>query len=268
MLERNHQSLKNSIKASLVELGEKYQSQWMQFLPWALLGRRTAFNEQLGTSSAEMTFGFHPQVPGTLLQDPEDLSPPSLEKLLAKLQVHNNRVAPPTSAKLPDKIINEPADTITHVYTRQHDTRGLQSHYRGPFKILSRPSRSTILIKVGTNRDGSERTELRNWQDVKSAYLREGTADAERPKRGRPSKTTTPTIQAESSLVPALQTNVSSIQDWAAQLDYSIPPPMAANSKFPSTAAEASACWSASSTELAVINASIASSPVRCEARG
>ena len=38
MLERNHQSLKNSIKASLVEMGETYQSKWIQFLPLALLG--------------------------------------------------------------------------------------------------------------------------------------------------------------------------------------------------------------------------------------
>ena len=47
LLERNHQSLKNSIRAQLVEMGEIYQQNWMKYLPWALLGRRTAFNKDL-----------------------------------------------------------------------------------------------------------------------------------------------------------------------------------------------------------------------------
>ena len=59
LIERNHQSLKNSIKAQLVEMGEMHKQNWMKYLPWALLGRRTAFNKELGTSSSELTLGTH-----------------------------------------------------------------------------------------------------------------------------------------------------------------------------------------------------------------
>ena len=74
------------------------------------------------------------------------------------------------------------------MYTRQHDVKGLSSSYRGPFKILSRPSRSTVIIKVGLNKDGSFCEELRHWSDLKVAHLKDGMAEAERPKRGRPVK--------------------------------------------------------------------------------
>ena len=65
MVERSHQSIKNSIKAKLVEMGDIYQDKWCDYLPWVLLGIRSAYNRDLGTSSAEMTLGMHPQLPGT-----------------------------------------------------------------------------------------------------------------------------------------------------------------------------------------------------------
>ena len=71
MIERSHQSIKNSIKAKLVEMGDKYQTNWINYLPWVLLGIRSAFNQNLGTSSLEMTVGKHVQLPGTLLADPK-----------------------------------------------------------------------------------------------------------------------------------------------------------------------------------------------------
>ena len=39
---------------------------------------------------------------------------------------------------------------------------------------------------MGVNKDLSDRTEVRHWGDTKAAYLRPGTQDAERPRRGRP----------------------------------------------------------------------------------
>ena len=157
----------------------------MQALPWALLGQRTAFNKDLGTSSSELTLGTQIQIPGSILQDVAD-NEPNLNDLLLKLQVKNNRLGVPTSTN-PQPKINPPKE-VSHVYARQHDTRGLQTRYRGPFKVISRPSRSTLEIKVGVNKDGSDRTELRAWADCKRAYLRQDAAEASRPKRGRPPK--------------------------------------------------------------------------------
>ena len=40
MLERQHQGLKNSLKAALIDMGDTHQSKWLDFLPFVLLGRR------------------------------------------------------------------------------------------------------------------------------------------------------------------------------------------------------------------------------------
>ena len=88
MIERSHQTMKNSIKAKLIEMGDKYQDKWILYLPWVLLGIRSAFNSNLNTSSAEMTLGLHPQLPGTVLANPEDinLEDGHIETILRKLQ--------------------------------------------------------------------------------------------------------------------------------------------------------------------------------------
>ena len=88
LIERSHRTLKESIKAQLVEMGQIYQNNWYHALPWALLGQRTAFNKDLGTSSNELTLGTHVQVPGCILQDVNyDSAEPNIEDILEKLQI-------------------------------------------------------------------------------------------------------------------------------------------------------------------------------------
>ena len=249
-----------------------------------------------------------------------------MDRLLKNLQLINDRVALPTSSK-PLAKTSEPPKSATHVYVKQYDTRGLDSRYRGPFKVISRPSKTTVEIKVGTNKDLSDRTEVRHWGDIKPAHLRPGAQEAERPKRGRPtlksgpeSHDTSDPVKAQLSnnnnkpddigkssnegspnLNPSAgnsNSNVSGkpirstrnpapnyIDSIIAAIDFSKPPPqMAGNSKITSsesTAAEPvpstgpppfrgfhQEMWSASASDLNVINQSIAGSPVRCEARG
>jgi len=190
LIERNHQSLKNSLKAQLVEMGEVYQDRWIEYLPWALLGRRTAFNKELKTSSAELTLGMHPQIPMALAQEVKETEEPTIPSILAKLRLKNERIAVPTSTNH-QKPVDPPSQDVTHVYCRHHNCKGLQCKWRGPFEIDSRPTRSTVKIKVGVNKDSSDRTEIRSWGDAKSAYLRDNMAAASRPKRGRPRKPTT-----------------------------------------------------------------------------
>ena len=147
MIERSHQTIKNSIKAKLIEMGDKYQDQWINYLPWVLLGIRSAFNQQLGTSSAEMTLGFHPQLPGTVLADPGndlDLEDGHLKTILRKLQIKDNRPAVPTTLNTANPKVPSLPDDVSHVYVRRHDTKGLASKYVGPFPVTSRPQRSTL----------------------------------------------------------------------------------------------------------------------------
>ena len=188
LIERSHRTLKESIKAQLVEMGQKYQNNWYHVLPWALLGQRTAFNKDLGTSSNELTLGTHVQVPGCILQEVDyNMAEPNIEQILRGLRIKDNRPAVPTS-KIKQDASDPPPDSVTHVYARQHNTRGLEERYKGPFKILDRPTRSTLVIKAGLTNSGEDRRELRSWADCKPAHRREDNLEASRPKRGRPSK--------------------------------------------------------------------------------
>ena len=259
-------------------MGERYQNKWLLYLPWSLLGIRTAFNDQLKTSSAEMTFAMHPRVPGCILQDPDELEQPDLQKLLQNLQIKDNKVAIPTSTKTDINPQNTLSDKITHVYTRQHDVKGLGSRFAGPFPVLSKPSRSTVEIKVGTNRDGSNRVEIRHLSDIKTAYLREDATEASRPRRGRPRKPqevdsldwpelNDPSAASSSSTSPnqnndgnLRQSNSPNLQQWVANFDFSIPPPLtrAGNSNSNSPDADpAKTPWSATSSEIVELNRKI-----------
>ena len=64
---------------------------------------------------------------------------------------------------------------------------GLQAPYTGPFPVVSRPSRSTVKIRVGYFQNGEPKYEVRNWRDIKIGHLAPDAPVASRPKRGRPS---------------------------------------------------------------------------------
>ena len=105
-------------------MGQKYKDNWYHVLTWALLGQRTAFNKDLGTSSSELTLGTHVQVPGCILkQISHDTEEPSINDILEKLQIKNSRTAVPTSKIVQEEV--EAPKNVTYVYVRQHDTRGL-----------------------------------------------------------------------------------------------------------------------------------------------
>ena len=268
MVERSHQTLKNSIKASLIEMGDKYQQNWIYYLPWALLGLRTAYNNDLGTSSMEMTIGKHGQLPGTILADAKDimtLKDIDVDSILRKLQLKNNRVAVPPSLNRPNPETKPLPDSVTHVYARQHNTKGLTPRYMGPFPVTSRPSRSTIEIKVGLNKDGSERKEIRHISDIKVAYLREDAEIATRPKRGRPPKPRPqPDVNPDP---PSTLLNVNKPENSRNEPSFQSPnldddPPFhgfgaaAIDLSFPHKAPNSNA-WSASKEELRKLNKSI-----------
>ena len=172
-------------------MGDKYQENWIFYLPWALLGLRSSYNKDLGTSPMEMTIGKHGQLPGTILTDPdeaESFDDINIDAIIKKLQIKDRRVVIPPSINRPNPAVDPLPDRVTHVYAKQHNIKGLACKYLGPFPVTARPSRSTIQIKVGLNKDGSDRSEIRHVSDIKVAYLRDDAVLAERPKRGRPPK--------------------------------------------------------------------------------
>ena len=159
--------------------------------------------------------------------------------------------------------VQPPSEKVTHVYTRQHNTKGLQPRWAGPFKILSRPSRSTLKIKVGLTSQGEERVELRAWADVKPAYLRDDAEEAQRPKRGRPTKILLPenandvsnnkqTASSEEPVSPNLESQPfhGFMPPDVSTVDFSVPPPNYAGNLN---------AWQATAEDLRQINQSISS---------
>ena len=189
LLERQHDTLKTSLKAAMIQMGDKYQDKWYDYLPWVLLNKRVSHQKELGASPSELVFGNNDvAIPGDLLQDPgEPLSKLDISKLVSKLQQKTNRNPAPTYTNPNQTQVPEPPASVTHVYTKNHKKTGLDPSYSGPFTILKRLSRSRILIKVGLNADGSDRQEERHWRDCKFAHLAPDAKEASRPKRGRPS---------------------------------------------------------------------------------
>ena len=189
ILERQHRSIKDSLKAAIVDMGEAHQDKWMDFLPFVLLGRRVAYQPDLGASPSELTFGQTVKIPGQILRDPgEPLNEDQVQQLLKNIKISTTGKARQTSRhNPPEKPLPDIPDNVTHVYTRQHHTKGLQAPYEGPFKIESRVSRSTVRLEVGVYQDGTKRYEIRHMNDLKLAHPDSLAAEAKRPKLGRPS---------------------------------------------------------------------------------
>ena len=150
LIERQHQTIKTSLKAAMIQMGEKYGDKWFDYLPWILLKKRVSFQKELGASPAMLTYGTQLAVPGDLLRDPGDpLSKPQLEELVEFMHKVDNQNPKPTTKQPHQEIVPEPPLTVTHVYTKQHKTTGLQPSYCGPFPVIERLSRSTVKIRVG-----------------------------------------------------------------------------------------------------------------------
>ena len=93
-IERQHRTIKESLKASLVEMGDTHQENWMMQLPFTLLGRRVAVSPDFQASPADMAFGAAPVLPGIIVQNEEDSDP---HVLLKSLQMKANRPPIPMS---------------------------------------------------------------------------------------------------------------------------------------------------------------------------
>ena len=115
-IERQHRTLKESLKASLVEMGNLHRDKWMLQLPFTLLGRRVALQPDLQASSADFVLGASPVLPGVVIDDHKGQDDPHL--LLQTLQEKAERPAVPMSRHCAPDEEYMPEETVnaTHVY--------------------------------------------------------------------------------------------------------------------------------------------------------
>ena len=198
-IEKRHQTIKNSLKASLVDMGNEHGEKWMSALPWVLLGKRIAVQPDLDTSAAQLVFGKTLSVPGGLLGHPgAPLTNIQTKTLLEQLYKMSARPPIPTSTVV-DPIDLSATLNARHVYVKVDQPSGLQARFEGPYPIVSRPSRSTVSVRIGSYVNGSPRLQTYNWNLCKIAHLRENALEGSRPQLGRKPKTSSSSSDSSNS---------------------------------------------------------------------
>lgn len=189
LVERFHRHMKASLRARL------NGPDWVDELPWVLLGIRTAPKEDLNCSSAELVYGTPLAVPGDFFATEGESQDPSATLLQLRARVGN--LAPvPTSRHGHVQVFRpKDLDSSPFVFVRHSAHRtALQRPYDGPFKVLEH-GHKTFKLDIGG------RTELVSVDRLKPAHLdvEEPVNVFQPPRRGRPTTT----------LIPPLGTSIS-----------------------------------------------------------
>ena len=183
-LERQHRDLKSGFRTLLHKMGDRHGDQWYRALPWTLLGRRTAYQPELGTSPAELVLGQMPRVPGDLLTNEGQ----RLTDLLQELRT--NAARPPVQTTHHQTItphLPENAETCTHVYMKIGKPGQLGPLYEGPYEIKRRIGNSCLEVLVGNWTNGKPRLELTHWNNCFPSPITPE-VPVQKAKRGRKAK--------------------------------------------------------------------------------
>ena len=165
MVERLHRRIKESLTAR--------GGDWMEALPWTLLGLRAVPREDDGVSAAERVFGSSLVLPGSLLDVPEADSAE-----LARAFRDLTEGVPVRQPSTPSKIV--PVPGMTYAYVRVDAVSPpLSEKYTGPYPVL-RQSRNTAVLKIG------DQEEVISLQRIKPFRGADPAPSPKPRRRGRP----------------------------------------------------------------------------------
>lgn len=141
LVERFHRQLKASIKA--------YSSNdWIDVLPFVLLGIRSSFREDLSATTSELVYGEPLRLPYEFLSTSSDTSQFDQNVFLSQLRCHVSHLRPtPTSRhSRPSVFIFKQLSDCSHVFVREGSIlKPLQPPYTGPFEVLRRDDKTFTL---------------------------------------------------------------------------------------------------------------------------
>lgn len=175
LVERFHRTFKDSLRC----LND--DPHWTSQLPLVLLGIRSAFKQDLKTSSAELVYGTTLKLPVEIIIEQSDPDPKSfadsLTAIMNKLKPTGTRVKQSTIV-IPTELIN-----CKHVLVRVDCHRKpLDRPYRGPYEVIKR-NEHTFTIRTP---NGTEDVNIRR---LKATQVDPQTVTFNIPnKRGRPRK--------------------------------------------------------------------------------
>lgn len=169
LCERFHRSLKAALRAALSD------GNWIDRLPWVLLGLRSAPKDELNAAPAELVLGQPLRVPGEFLPGSSGAPsfPFSVEGPLSPTPVHHC---------VPKVFVPSALMSARFVFVRHDAHRSpLQPPYDGPFRVLEHGDKSFVLDMGG-------RRECVSLDRLKPAHLVAGDVllPAQVPRRGRP----------------------------------------------------------------------------------
>jgi transposase InsO family protein len=143
LVERFHRHLKSALRARLTN------PNWVDELPWVLLGIRTAPKEDLRTSSAELVYGAPLTVPGDFVATPTTSTSPTtlLRTLHSKVQTF--KPIPTSRHGTQPSSIPQSLHHCQYVFVRRDCHRSpLDRPYEGPFKVV-KPGNKVFTIDRG-----------------------------------------------------------------------------------------------------------------------
>ena len=133
LVERFHRQLKAAIMCHA-------DMNWVDTLPLVLLGIRSAFKDDLQSSSAELVYGEPLRLPGEFFQAAAPHST-DLSEFTSRLRQFASKLQPsPAARHIKRKIfIFKDLALCSHVFLRDDSLRGaLQPPYTGPYEVLER----------------------------------------------------------------------------------------------------------------------------------
>lgn len=133
LVERFHRQLKAAIMCHA-------DSNWVDILPLVLLGVRSAFKDDLQTSSAELVYGEPLRLPGEFFQATAPHST-DISDFTTRLRNFASKIKPTPAARHNNNkvFIYKDLTSSSHVFLRDDSSRGsLQPPYSGPYEVLER----------------------------------------------------------------------------------------------------------------------------------
>nr|XP_037871837.1 uncharacterized protein LOC101736984 [Bombyx mori]XP_037871838.1 uncharacterized protein LOC101736984 [Bombyx mori] len=146
LVERFHRQLKASIVCHA-------NGNWSEVLPFVLLGIRSAFKEDLQTSSAELLYGEPLRLPGEFFE-PSTACTTDLSDFTARLRSFAEKLKPVPASRHNKKniFIFKELKNAEYVFLREDALRPpLTPAYTGPHKVLERRDKTFKLLIKGSS---------------------------------------------------------------------------------------------------------------------